>query len=1397
MNNSVIRNLSFTLVLIVAAILLAPSASKGIAAPEAVIWTGVSIPAEGIGGKWQLAAGSDVKKLISASDGTLYCYATPTGSNHTLFKSSDNGFSWYPTGLVTDSVAALAAAPDEAGVIYYSTNSTVYRSVNGGANFSALAPNPGGAGSSNITIICVAVTLLNNSRIIAVGTRDRDDGQFGGVYTINESETGGNWSDTALRNCDVLSVSFSPGYTVDRQLIAAGSSENGTIVTFSSGSSGWGTSSGNVTISGVLPQNCDAAFPADYSSTFFLGVDTGNGSGGVFRINRIASPGNSTAVDLNIGAGDNVTGLDVSGLAVSGSSGIYFVLAGAANSTRIYASSDSGQNWTHSSKDPTGQSETIIAMAPDFVSSRRVYAGSSGTGSAVSYSVDAGLTWNQLGMIDTSIDALVDFAVSPKYGQDNTLFLLTWGGEHSLWRTQNSGGNWERIYTAGLGGASSFSHLDISPQYGDSESVVVMAGTAGDGAIWKSSDKGQTFGRQSANFTIDTLAIADNNQYFVSSYNGTNNLVYRTIDGGATYDSPAAAGLQPLSSLKLSPLYSQDRTILAGNSDGWVFLSTDSGASFQEIPGGSGTPPLTGNVYVAFDRAFGSTRIVYAASDNTATSSSRSRIYRYTVGISEQWENLDNTLEAGGILGELCVLPGGSLYAANSHDDGGMERSLNAGASSYQVFERINSGLANRAALWGLWGSGNQLWSMDTRNSRLMTYVDSLIAPVVPGNPILAASGVDTRNVTLDWSGMAGAITYEWQVDNDGSFSSVSSSLKGETASTSVRLPHLEPAATYYWRVRVKEPTLSPWSPVRYFYTMLGTSGSLPALNSPKAAADGVAIRPVFQWTAISGAERYELLVATNVSFVDPVIARAGSLALAVNAWQCDISLGYNTTYYWKIRGVNSNSCSAWSGVGTFTTLLPPVSPIPPLSGSRVVLVSPKSGVQGVGINPVFEWESVPGAGRYELLVSANNSFTEAVIAKVGVYALPGTIWQSDTGLQYGTTYFWKVRGVSGGNSSAWSDEFSFTTAAPPVMPDPPPVIMMELVYPHAGGEGISIRPIFQWKAVSGVDRYELLVSANDSFANPVIKRDGVNALPVEVWQSDIGLGYGTRYFWKVRAISSGNASAWSDISAFVTTGPPVPPVLVIELEYPAAGAAGVSLRPVFQWNPVAGAEKYELLVSASYAFTDTVITKTENSVLSQNVWRSDIGLAADTTYYWKVRAINSANMSVWSKISAFTTVQTPPQTETKLALEVPLSSVVLGSPLSGDGRTGTKPVFTWKAAAGAEKYELLVSPDMAFARPLIIRVGNYALPVTSWESEVELNTDTTYWWKVRAVSGNKSADWSVPGVFITEARPAQALPVEQPVLPPWAIYTGAILIAIIILLGMSVVGLLTRIKRD
>ncbi len=913
------------------------------ASQDVVKWSRVNIPTEGKAGDWVLASGSDIKHPALAIDGTLYAYGE--GLTYTLYKSTDGGSSWSYCDRVSDTIVGIAPSPVDSDVVYYSTSSGVYKSTDAGNNFIMLAANPGGAGSNNIEITSIALAHQDNRHIIAVGTRDSDPSQYGGVYILDEGTPFSGWKDTSVGNYDVYAVAFSPNFASDRQLLAVVTDETDTVVTFMD-SFGWVNTTGDAKLNkdnsaipaAVAVQNRAAiAFPSDYDPStngiLFVAIDAGAGSGDVYMINGVEPPGNSVAIDLNIGSGYGLNNVDATSLAVTGNALSAKILAGAAQSSQVYRSSDRGSSWTRSQKPPTGQSETYILMAPDFTASGLAYAATTGNGSAFSYTTDGGSSWNQPGLIDTDISNIVDLTFSPNYSQDDTLFMLTQGSEESLWRSQDEGKNWERILTRTLAGADSLTLVEHSPQPG-SQVLFLAGGSAGQAAIWRSSDNGQTFALpqptsdpiSGTDFHVDTWVITNDDILFIGSFDGLNALVYRSSNSGLTYSIGAMAGNQPPKSMALSPGYEQDKTVMLGNANGWVYWSSDNGTSFEPLPPDATSPPLTGSVTAAFDPKFNRNRTVYASSSNPDEG-----IFRFVIGSSTSWASIDSTLPGSSILSGFEVSTEGVLYASNLKAEKGIERSLNPTYSLGPTFETVTRGLESGATLSGLWLVANQLWSIDSTNIKLMTFVDSLTRPVILSSPADESSGVGTvtndtiNDANLDWETLEGATSYRWQLDSDTDFSSVPAGFEGTTRASQAKLPALMPATTYYWRTRVTEPILSPWSAKWAFTTSLGTEVITLELLYPEAGAGEMPVKPLFQWSAIAGAEAYELMVSADPRFSNPVILKTGDYALSDTAWQSNINLNYDTTYYWKIRALGSGTNSTWSAAGAFTTTSPPV----------------------------------------------------------------------------------------------------------------------------------------------------------------------------------------------------------------------------------------------------------------------------------------------------------------------------------------------------------------------------------------------------------------------------------------------------------------------------------------
>ncbi len=302
-------------------------------------WSAVNIPAEGKSGGWTLAKGSDIKQIARASNNTLYAHVQ--GLSYSLYKSVDDGYTWTETGKVKDNMVALIAVPGSPDLLYYATESAVYRSTDGAASFVPVGISPGGAGSQNIQITALAVSGGPGNSILLVGTKDTDPAQYGGVYVFKESEPFTGWTDTGIGAYDVYAVAFSPGFMADCQVLAVVNDEAGTLVRTMS-VDGWGKMVGDAAIPVATLESADIALPEDFDSdintgrnVFFVAVNTGSDDGDVFRVRGFSFPADSLALDLNIGSRDDLSGIDITSLEAAGPAVSARLLAGAAGSRYI------------------------------------------------------------------------------------------------------------------------------------------------------------------------------------------------------------------------------------------------------------------------------------------------------------------------------------------------------------------------------------------------------------------------------------------------------------------------------------------------------------------------------------------------------------------------------------------------------------------------------------------------------------------------------------------------------------------------------------------------------------------------------------------------------------------------------------------------------------------------------------------------------------------------------------------------------------------------------------------------------------------------------------------------------------------------------------------------------
>jgi uncharacterized repeat protein (TIGR03806 family) len=146
-------------------------------------------------------------------------------------------------------------------------------------------------------------------------------------------------------------------------------------------------------------------------------------------------------------------------------------------------------------------------------------------------------------------------------------------------------------------------------------------------------------------------------------------------------------------------------------------------------------------------------------------------------------------------------------------------------------------------------------------------------------------------------------------------------------------------------------------------------------------------------------------------------------------------------------------------------------------------------------------------------------------------------------------------------------------------------------------------------------------------------------SLPAGTTQfTDTGLTAATRYYYRVRAVNGAGASAYSNVASADTTStppPPSPPAAPTGLTATAASSTQIALA----WTDASTNESGFQIERSTDNVTFSLRTTTAAGATSA----SDTGLTASTTYYYRVRAINSAGNSAYSNTASARTADEPP----------------------------------------------------------------------------------------------------------------------------------------------------------
>ena len=360
----------------------------------------------------------------------------------------------------------------------------------------------------------------------------------------------------------------------------------------------------------------------------------------------------------------------------------------------------------------------------------------------------------------------------------------------------------------------------------------------------------------------------------------------------------------------------------------------------------------------------------------------------------------------------------------------------------------------------------------DLTNATLHCAKSAPTAPVVKiGNS--AASG----KPMLTWNAVEGATSYRiYRSTSRGS----GYSLLGTVTATSYTNTGAKAGTTYYYRVKAcNDAGLSPYSNIVSGQVKSVTpKPSAPVVKIGNSASSG---KPMLTWNAVSGATSYKVYRAT---------AKNGAYSLlgTVTATSyTNTGAKAGTTYYYKVKAVNSAGESAYSNI---------------VSG-RATVTTLTMGHSSTSGKPQLTWKAVSGAASYKVYRAT---------AKNGAYSVINTtkaLTYTNTGAALGTTYYYKVEALNAAGKSMGFSAIVEGKVAPVLA---------------VGYSSVSGKPQLTWKAVPGATEYQVYRSTQQN--------SGYSKINTTTSTSYVNTGAkaGTTYYYRIVAVKGAAASDFSNI---------------------------------------------------------------------------------------------------------------------------------------------------------------------------------------------------------------------------------------------------------------------------
>jgi len=309
----------------------------------------------------------------------------------------------------------------------------------------------------------------------------------------------------------------------------------------------------------------------------------------------------------------------------------------------------------------------------------------------------------------------------------------------------------------------------------------------------------------------------------------------------------------------------------------------------------------------------------------------------------------------------------------------------------------------------------------------------------------------------------------------------------------------------------------------------------------------------------------------------------AGSTQYTING------LTVGTQYRFRVKAINVYGYSAYATSATFTLLAPPSNlTVQSFTTSQVV----------------FNWtDNSSNETGFEIYRSATVNTGYTLIHTT----LANTTTYTNTGLNAGTMYYYKIRAVNTVGSSSYSNEISQTTPTLPAAPT-------NLTVQSFSSNKITITWTDNATNETGFEIYR----KTSSIPFALIKTTGPNVTTL----ADESLTAATTYTYQLRAVNANGVSAYTTEVSQVTL--PNPPTAPSNLTTRKTTADKLELTWTDNSSNETGFEVFRSKTDNT-AYSLLTTTTANTSIFT------DLDVELSTKYFYKVRALNTGGNSAFS----------------------------------------------------------------------------------------------------------------------------------------------------------------------